>query len=204
MDQHEFQPLSLLAAARRGDQQAARALWSSLSPRLLALAKELLTTSDPMDIVQGVFVSIIELPASRLREIKDLTAYLVIATRNASHNANRAAARHAGTTRSLADSMRLRREEGDAPNPTPLHGPLHAAISSLEPDLRELVLLKHVGGLTFDQLALCLNQNRGTLASRYQRAMDLLRRALNGDSPQRTDLPPTNAAREQSRAEARA
>ena len=42
----------------------------------------------------------------------------------------------------------------------------------------DVVLLKHVGGLTFEQIALATQTNRNTAASRYRAAIGLLERAL--------------------------
>ena len=141
----------------------------------------MLTTHDTNDIVQGVFVAMIELSETRLSEIEDPVAYLVIATRNACHNSNRAAARRANalaTSTSLAQTLLLHRESSTLVDPERLH-PLHAALSALDATLRELLLLKHIGGLTFDQMSLCLKEPRGTLASRYRLALDTLRASMD-------------------------
>jgi DNA-directed RNA polymerase specialized sigma24 family protein len=42
-------------------------------------------------------------------------------------------------------------------------------------------MLKHAGGLTFDQIALALDINRSTAASRYRAAIERLRAALTDD-----------------------
>lgn len=172
--------LDFLVAARRGDQGAARLLWARLSPRLLALARELLTTDAAVDVVQGVFLSLLKLPEARLRAVDDLAAFAVISTRNDCRNANRAAAREKGR---LVGALRLHRETASAVSlpvaPAAGHQSLYAALDRLDEDARELLILKHVGGLTFDQLALCLGEPRGTLTSRYQRALKLLRETLS-------------------------
>jgi RNA polymerase sigma factor (sigma-70 family) len=168
----EPNPLELLHQARRGDQRAAAALWSLFAPRLQALARQLVTTDSAGDVVQNVFVVLLRLPDSRVASIDDLAAYLAVSTRNACHNANRAAARHSHAITSL----QLRNEKARAPEQD--FGPLHAALGGLEASGRELVLLKHVVGLTFDQLALCLGERRGTIVSRYKAALETLRSRL--------------------------
>ena len=43
---------------------------------------------------------------------------------------------------------------------------------------REVIVLKHIVGMTFDQLALALSANRSTVASRYRNAVARLRQQL--------------------------
>lgn len=69
-----------------------------------------------------------------------------------------------------------------APSPSPAgadhadtSGLALAVLDALDEDSRELLILKHAAGLTFDQIALALNQNRNTVAARYRRAADFLR-----------------------------
>lgn len=174
MDPTQTSHLELLHAARRGDEEAARVLWASYSPRLLALARELLFTPAAPDVVQGVFVNLFKMSGDKADAVRDLAAYLVIATRNASLNINRSAAREMGK---LLGALRLRREM-DEPVSSSTYQPLHGALARLDDASREIILLKHVGGLTFDQVAICLSESRGTVVSWYQRALDTLREEL--------------------------
>ena len=68
--------------------------------------------------------------------------------------------------------------------PAPLEpgvGPLpdlHTALEALPRRYREVLVLKHAGGLTFDQIALALATNRNTIAGRYRAALKSLRGVL--------------------------
>ena len=52
------------------------------------------------------------------------------------------------------------------------------AVDRLPDHLREIVLLKHTSGLTFDQIAEVTQQNRNTAASRYRDAIQKLKAEL--------------------------
>ena len=59
-----------------------------------------------------------------------------------------------------------------------------AALDALGEDDREVLILKHAAGLSFDQIALALEQNRNTVASRYRRAADFLRSRADTLTPE--------------------
>ncbi|MCH8271418.1 MAG: hypothetical protein IH985_09460, partial [Planctomycetes bacterium] len=61
---------------------------------------------------------------------------------------------------------------------------------AINQDQREVVLLRHAAGLTFDQIALALDLNRHTAASRYRAAIARLRRELADDNPAAHVRPP--------------
>ena len=70
--------------------------------------------------------------------------------------------------------------------PSPDHPPddpfdldaIRLAVDRLPDHLREIVLLKHTSGLTFDQIAEVTQQNRNTAASRYRDALQKLKAEL--------------------------
>ncbi len=171
---HEVSQVELqqwLRQARRGSSPAAMALWERFSPRMMSLAKEMSGASEAGDIVQGVFVALLQMPETQAKGVQDVAAYLVVATRNACVNANRARARREVAVDALSREAGGRSSgDREAKNADGLHD----AMSRLEDEHREVVLLRHVGGLTFDQMALCLDEKRGTLASRYKRALEEL------------------------------
>ena len=90
--------------------------------------------------------------------------------------------------------QRLRRFVGlsDQTDPTPEPGVLldrhlrqqrlREAIEDLPEDLREVVTLCALSGLTYPQVAETLNIPVGTVGSRRNRAIDLLRTALDEDT----------------------
>ena len=157
----------LLIDTHRGHEASARLLWARHAPRLTAHARAIVRDAAD-DVVQSVLCRILELPARRIRAIDDVPAFLAAAVRRESLNHLRAARR--------AQSRRR-----PAPPPTdgpaaPFHAPdLQAALNRLPRRLSEVVVLKHVAELTFDQIAAALATNRNTVASRYRSAVAALR-----------------------------
>ncbi len=165
----------LLLLTSRGDETAARRLWEAHGPALLAYARVVLGTGgreEAADVVQEVMCAILRTPRGKLREVRDARAWLLVLTRRGCLNALRAAGRERRRVRAA------RLGEGGEEGAAPREVALERALEALPRGLREVVHLKHAGMLTFDQMALSLGKSRGTLASRYAAAMELLRRGL--------------------------
>jgi RNA polymerase sigma-70 factor (ECF subfamily) len=132
------------------------------------------------DIVQQVFCAMLRDRAAR--SIEDPAAYLFRATRNAALNHARGHARGQARERAWALEGGVRgggavAGGGDAGGSGPED--LLAALARVDEDAREVILLKHVAGLTFDQMGLALGMARGTVASRYAAALKTLRACLS-------------------------
>lgn len=168
--------LELVRLIRKGDERAARELWARVGPSLLAVARAV--TRDEQraeDVVQQAMCRLLELKERQAREIRDVGGFLACMVRRLALNDVRSAGRNARRERhsgepapGARDGLIVDRE----------HQRLSDAIASLPDELGEVVLLRHVGGLTFDQLALSLDQNRSTIAGRYRRAIDELERLM--------------------------
>jgi RNA polymerase sigma factor (sigma-70 family) len=134
------------------------------------------------DIVQSVFCRILETDRAALERLEDVTAWLVASTRNAALNSirstRRAIDRHVEHAHGRREGVRT-----DSQSPSILD-----LLNSLPDDLAELVYLKHAAALTFDQIALCLGENRSTLASRYRTAIELLKRGASRSASPREGL----------------
>lgn len=172
--------VTLLLETRSGSDRAARELWARFGPRLVALAQGLLrgagAEAGAMDTVQSVFLRLLELDPGQLARIRDVGAFLAASTRNAALNMLRATGRAS-----------RRESDHQAPGqPAPGHQApaahadpaLLSALGALPEELREIVLLRHAAGLTFDQVAISLDVARGTVAARYRRAIELLQKQL--------------------------
>ncbi len=171
----------LLLGTHRGCERSACMLWAAHAPRLLAFARAIIGPHDAEDVVQSVFCGLLVLPRARLREVRDVPAFLAATTRRTALNAIRAARRE-----------RARRERSAPPTPGPrttVHDALPGALDALPRRLREVVVLKHIGGLTFDQIAFALAIPRDTAASRYRAAVAALRGLLAEDHFPRTPEP---------------
>lgn len=164
--------LQLLLQTHKGNEPAARRLWARFSPRMLAYARAIVRTGED-DVVQSVFVSVLTLRRAELKGVEDVGAWLLTLTR-------RAALNHLRTHR-----RELARRASSSPAivvPAIRHESLAAALGSLPRRLREVVILRHIAGLTFDQVALALGANRNTAASRYREAIRQLRSLLGADA----------------------
>jgi DNA-directed RNA polymerase specialized sigma24 family protein len=172
---HTEDDKDLLMAMHKGHEAPARLLWGRLSPGLCAYARALLRGNAALadDAVQNAMLRVLALSAARVREVRDVRAFLLAVTRREAAALMRSARR---------ESVRV--AAGGGPGgargaPPQARGEVGAAVDALPRRLREPVVLRHVVGLTFDQMALATGIHRSTLASRYQCAMEHLRGVLN-------------------------
>jgi DNA-directed RNA polymerase specialized sigma24 family protein len=153
----------LMIRTRHGDHAAATDLWSRYAASVRAYAIGVLgrrAGSDLADdIVQCVFCRILELPLPQLNSIRDVPAWLMSVARNEALNHLRA--------------MRRRAKLSASPP-----GELARAIERLARRNREVIVLRHVVGLSFDAMALATGLARSTVASRYAIAVQELQDQL--------------------------
>jgi RNA polymerase sigma-70 factor (ECF subfamily) len=161
----------LLQATHRGHEASARLLWRLHAPRLIAHARAIVREPGAAeDVVQAVMCRILELPRARITAVTDVAAFLAASTRREALNHIRSGRREAA---------RRRNAPAAPPRPGPVPAPdVSAALDTLPRRLREVVVLRHVGGLTFDQIALALEANRNTVAGRYRAALFALKSLL--------------------------
>ncbi len=174
----------LLLSARRGDQAAARLLWETISPALTGLAQSILADhAAAEDALQRVFCAALTLPKKRIIAIEDLTAYLAAAIRNDALNQRRESVRRTSRERSSRKNSSAA-ARADTPNADSVPDPdLARALDAMSESDREIIVLKHTASLTFEQIALVLDMNRNTIASRYRAALNRLRQNLSHDDP---------------------
>ncbi|MBM4108659.1 MAG: sigma-70 family RNA polymerase sigma factor [Phycisphaerae bacterium] len=172
----------LLAAVHRGDAAAARELWRRHGARLVAYARTLVRDrSGADDVVQSALCRVLRLDRRTLARVEDGSAWLTRLVRHEALNHLRAARRERARSAALSAS-----NAGPETPPSGADEALHAAVDRLCRRLREVVVLKHVAGMTFDQIGVALGLSRNTAAARYRRAIAMLRESL--DAP---DAPPT-------------
>lgn len=162
----------LLLLTIRGDEAAAAELWTRWGSRLIAFATALLRHdgghSAACDVVQTVFCRI--LTTDSPGAVRDVGSWLARAVRNESLNHMRAGDRRRARIAAL-------RHPNTLPDPAAF-ADVRDALEVLPDGLREVVLLRHTAGLTFDQMAVVLGDNRNTIASRYAKALKLMRERL--------------------------
>ncbi len=188
---------TLLRQMRRGSQNAATQLWARHAPGLLLYARSMLPTGtvDADDAVQQAFCRVFELPMRRIREVREVRAWLASVVRSIALNAMRSDKRETARR----DHVSAGSSNNGSPATTPRDPTLELAIQGLGPEHREAVVLRHMAGLTFDQMSIATGENRSTVASRYRAALALLKeqladeRAASGQmNPARTASPVAN------------
>ncbi|MEK6703161.1 MAG: sigma-70 family RNA polymerase sigma factor [Planctomycetota bacterium] len=166
----------LVAAILRGDDVAAREFWGRHAPSLLVYAASI-NRAIAEDAVQSVFCRLLNLKTRTAGEVADWRAYLATAVRhevlNRIREQRRRTSREAGAAAQEATSATRSIAERDA---------IAAALEQLPRRLREVVVLRHSAGLSFDQIALALGCNRSTLASRYSSGVRMLKELLGSQS----------------------
>lgn len=168
-----------LDACRRGEAAAYRPLVEEYYPRAVRFARALVgDLEDARDVAQEAFVAAYRaLPEHHrgmpfypwLRGILVNRAKMFVRTRNrARARVDTAAAEpdHWTTPRALTPGTAAQRDL------------LRRAMEVLDADDRTLLVLKHVEGFTYDELAAALGIPGGTVMSRLYRARQRLRRRL--------------------------
>lgn len=163
----------LVGAMAGGEQAAAAELWARMAPRMIGLARAILGIGGGQedgaarDVVQGVFVRLAGAGRAEVEGIRDVWAYLASATRHAAMNEGRGDRRR--ERRELAAARPEAAAVWDGGDPDLLD-----AVASAPEEDRQLLAMKHFAGLTFDQMALVLEEPRGTVAGRYRCALERL------------------------------
>ena len=169
---HDRSERDLLMLTHRGDKAAAGALYARYARPLTIVARSILHDEFlAADVVQCVFLKILSLTRRDLRTILDPFAWLVRSTRNEALNLIRTDSR----ARARAARHASMREAVVLPSYSTVRAELLDLLNTLTEDQREIIILKHLVGLTFDQLAETLGENRSTIASRYRVALATLR-----------------------------
>ncbi len=169
----------LLLRMHDGDGAAADLIWRRHAPSLRAYARSIVREeSAAEDVVQRVFCRVLELPKARLRAIDVARPWLAAAVRNEAIRHLRGEGRERRRRNNAAAAGALKRSAGPGIAPAGAHESVEAALDSLPRRSREAIVLRHIAGLNFDQMAAALGLPRSTVASRYSAALALLKAAM--------------------------
>ncbi|MCW5775325.1 MAG: sigma-70 family RNA polymerase sigma factor [Phycisphaeraceae bacterium] len=169
----------VLAAASRGDADAWREIVDLYARRVFALVHSKCRRPDlAEEVTQSVFVTVAsKLSRGGYTERGRFESWLFRVAMNRARDEMRRMARQATPTdpATVAAALDRATENGERTrNEAPLDA-LREAMSSLsEPD-REVIELRHHGGLSFKQIADLLGEPMGTLLARHHRALRKLR-----------------------------
>lgn len=149
-----------------------RALLARHGPALVVFARQwAATNADAEDALQDGFVRFLQ----ARRRPEDEVAYLYSCVRSAAIDAARTRER-----RKRVDERRASPEPvfADIPAKMELAASVEAALARLPGEQREVLVMKIWGELTFSQIAVALNTNPNTIASRYRYAIERLEAML--------------------------
>ncbi|MBL9140221.1 MAG: sigma-70 family RNA polymerase sigma factor [Phycisphaerae bacterium] len=172
----------LLASAAQGDEHAWRQLVDRYSGRVFGVLRSNGVDADRAEeITQSVFCTL----ASKLPgyvEQGHFESWLFRIALNRLRDDARRRKRHArpvgdsGAFDALSDGAPTQASGAD---PEEL-GALQGALAKLSPSDREVIDLRHLGGMSFKQMAELLQEPLGTLLARHHRALQKLRGLLGG------------------------
>jgi RNA polymerase sigma-70 factor (ECF subfamily) len=179
---------TLLADAAVGDERAWRQIVDAYVGRVFSIVRSQCGDADlAEEITQSTFCTV----AVKLRDYQEVgkfESWLFRIAMNRLRDEMRRRKRHASPMAEAPMANLAVADEGaDAPGrrgapPTRVEPAtsraLLEAIASLNEADREIVTLRHVGGLSFKQLADSLNEPLGTLLARHHRALKKLREYL--------------------------
>lgn len=170
----------LLEAASRGDDAAWRELVARYARRVFALARSRCKDSDVAEeITQSVFTTIAaKLAGGEYAERGRFESWLFRVAMNRVRDHARKQRRRLASLEQTADP---RTPVPDPQNDSTDHSQverLRAAVAMLSDADREVVELRHHGGLGFKEMAELLGEPLGTILARHHRALKKLREAL--------------------------
>lgn len=184
----QFDDRTLLLRMHAGDEASARLLWSRWGSRVRSYALVLSGSADQAeDVAQEVFLKVMALTKREVGDVRQVGAWLLRVARNELYNQVRGEGRLRRRQRAAGEEMARRGADGsgvDEPGASGGSavrvslGDLGLKLSQLPGEQREVLVLKHVACLTFDQMADALDEPRSTVASRYRSALGALQALL--------------------------
>lgn len=173
--------LVLLRATRRGDEAAARALHARLAPAMVAYARSILRDEGlAEDAAQAAFCRVLRASTREVDRVESVQAWLACIVRREALTIMRGHRRMVQRHRRWADGRDLIFGESERDGASELHE-IGQLVHALPRRMSEVIVLKHVCALTFDEIAVALEINRNTAAARYRAGMSRLRARLSPD-----------------------
>ncbi|MEO8497288.1 MAG: sigma-70 family RNA polymerase sigma factor [Planctomycetota bacterium] len=158
----------------QGDSSAFADLYDACADQLHHyLTTRLGSREDASDVLQEAFVRMAR-SRERFAGVEDPVAYAFVVARNESARHRQQAAR-TPVARQASAEMLFAEARSDELERRELAEFVAAALARLEDGLRDIVHLKIYAGLTFAKIAEVMELPQGTVATRYRRAIQLLR-----------------------------
>lgn len=181
MDDSESEQLArLVERASRGDEDAWRAIVERCAPRMHAILRAQCRDEDlAEEIVQSTFCTVVRMLPS-YEEGGRFESWLMRIAMNRLRDEMRRRGRQAVPTEEGVLVGLAGGGEEAAPTDANRSLRLQQALDRLSEADREIIHLRHVGGLGFKQIAEALDTPIGTLLARHHRALRKLRGLLEG------------------------
>jgi RNA polymerase sigma-70 factor (ECF subfamily) len=172
-----------ILACRAGDRQAFRHLVESYQAQAIGHAIGILgNREDALDAVQEAFLDAFQ-ALNRFDLSRSFYPWLYVILRNRCYKA--AAARTREKSESIEEFAIL---EPSAVIPYEEHLLLERALLRLDPEDREIISLKHLDGLSYEELSERLGIPAGTVMSRLFHARGRLRARLTREFPKTSEV----------------
>ena len=181
--------LELVAGLRAGSEQAYETLLARFQQPVYNLALRLLSDpGDASDVVQEVFLKVFRC-VIHFRRQSSLKTWIYRITVNEAHNQRRWFFRHRSREVGLDVQIeqvqcRMVPDSGRTPFEYTFDGEKHllieAALAKVNPVFREVVVLRDIEDLSYEEIAEVLQISIGTVKSRIMRGREALREELAG------------------------
>lgn len=187
----------LIEGLREASELAYERLIERFQQPVYSLAFRLLNDpGDACDVAQEVFLKVFR-NIGHFRGQSTLKTWIYRITVNEAHNQRRWFARHRGREMVLADQQEILAGQ-DVPDSSrspfdhafdrERHVLIEAALARINPTFREVVVLRDIEELRYDEIAEILQISLGTVKSRIMRGREALRQELTGPLEPRTAL----------------
>lgn len=173
----------LLRATRRGDEAAARALHSRLAPAMISFARSILRDEGlAEDAVQTAFCRVLGASLLEVDRVESAQAWLACIVRREALTIMRTNRRMVQRHRRWADGRDPFFGDDNQNDASELQE-IGRLVHALPRRLSEVITLKHVCALTFDEIAIALSINRNTAAARYRTGITRLKARMSPAKP---------------------
>lgn len=176
---------ALIAALKKGDEEAFRYLYRTYGPKIGALAKGYLGVDDIDDIVQDVILKIFK-GIKKFREDAKLSTWIYKITINVCNNVYKKF-KHRETLLEMSDSYSEDEPQSQysteedlrkAVMDEVLYQKLREAIEKLSPEDRAILYMKEIENLTYEEISEVLGKPVGTIKSRLHYVKEKLKKEL--------------------------
>lgn len=171
---------STIEACQRGESEAFRLIFETYKDRVFSIALCFFDGNEAVaqDITQDVFVKLMT-TISQFQGRSQFSTWLYRLVTNACLDRKRALRRFLSFgSSSETDPPDRRRSAEDKYIEREIESSVRKVIAGMKPKLRMAVLLKYFDDLSYDEIAEALGCSKGTVASRLNRAHQILARKL--------------------------